>query len=66
MNTKPEHKSESQGAARERIATACLAAMIGRRSEWKPGMDGQALAELACEYADSLLVQLSARSDSTD
>lgn len=44
--------------ARERIATAILAAMIGVKEEWAPGNDGRRLGELACEYANALLLQL--------
>lgn len=52
---------EQRTAARERIATACLAAILSQRDQWTPGQDGRDLAELACEYADSLLAELSRR-----
>lgn len=45
-------------AARERIATAVLAAMVSSKEEWCASEDGNALAEIACDYADALLIKL--------
>jgi hypothetical protein len=58
MLTDLDVKRMQRDEARERIATACLAAMLSQREEWAPGNDGRGLAEIACEYAESLLRQL--------
>ena len=52
---------EMRAAARERIATACLAAILSQREEWGAGQDGWQLAEIACDYADSLVAALERR-----
>lgn len=48
--------------ARQRIATACLAAMLGQCNSWGDGETGP-LAEIACDYADRLLDELQRREE---
>ena len=52
---------QERNAARERIATACLAAMLSGLDHFAPGISGRDLAEAACDYADSLLGALERR-----
>lgn len=52
-----------RGEARERIATACLAAMIGTEEELQAAIDGKTLVQVACDYADSLLLELQRREE---
>lgn len=53
---------EKTGAARrERIATACLAAMVGAKDAWGDSDDARVLAEIACDYADALAQELDRR-----
>lgn len=53
----------ARDATRTQIASGCLAAMLGAsvHSQWQPGQNGATLADIACEYADSLMRQLDAR-----
>lgn len=55
--------AKTLNAARERIATAVLAAMIAGKDEFGAGSDGEILATIACDYADALLRQLQMRED---
>lgn len=52
--------------ALERVATAVLAAILSAKNEWGAGSDGQILAEIACDYAESLLHELQRRQRQED
>jgi hypothetical protein len=57
LTSSPERFTRSE--RREHIATHVLAAIVGSfKGELAPGMHGKVFAEVACEYADSLLNEL--------